>query len=69
MNLEPDPLLVVGVVGQYTEWLKGKYEYVDGVTHNNKSLFQKINVDDSKDFFLRYQAKCGWTRNGSLSRS
>jgi hypothetical protein len=42
VDLEPDPVLMSGVTGKYSQALNGEYE-CDGTLHNDRPLFRKVN--------------------------
>ena len=55
VDLEPDPVLVSGVTGKYSEALNGEYE-CHGTLHNDRPLFQKVNGS----IFLRFDKHTLW---------
>lgn len=58
--LEPDPVVVTGVIGCYVNRLNGAYSCEDGIQHNGKPLFRKILRKNNKDDCLRFQSIDRW---------
>ena len=60
LHLEPDPVVVSGVIGPSANRLNGSYSCDDGLLLNGKPVFRKQISENGKSICLRFQSNHRW---------